>query len=400
MSSDVRPLAPPELAPELRPIVEMPYPRFSDGEMARRRALVAAAMSEADIDHLVIYGANRTGGIIQYLTQWPVTTEAAGVHTPGERDVLYIQYYNHIAQARRLAEAEVEWGRQSAIGEAIAALERRGAKRDRVGVIGPLGFRGYRALSDRFGAVKDLNAAYVQMRMVKSAEEIRWFRIGATLSDMGLAALERELRPGLTERELGAIIEGAWLPYGGTNIIHFIGVTPMAAPENCVPAQYPSTRRVQVGDVVTTEISGNFWDYSGQVLRSIAVAADPPKLYRDLHAAADAAFAAIFAAVKPGARPAQLVEAARGIEEAGFTTNDDIVHGYGGGYLPPVLGSKSRPAGPIPEFELKPGMMMVIQPNVITRDDRAGVQTGELVLVTATGAERMHRHPQGFRRVR
>jgi Xaa-Pro aminopeptidase len=216
---------------------------------------------------------------------------------------------------------------------------------------------------------------------------------------MGLAALERELRPGLTERELAAIIEGAWLPYGGTNIIHFVGVTSMAAPDLCVPAQYHSTRRVAAGDVVTTEISGNFWDHSGQVLRSIAVNADPPKLYRDLHAAADAAFAAIFAAVRPGARPTQLVEASRVIEEAGFTTNDDIVHGYGGGYLPPVLGSKSRPSGPIPDFELKPGMMMVIQPNVITRDDKAGVQTGECILVTPAGAERLHRHPMGFRRV-
>jgi Xaa-Pro aminopeptidase len=399
MTSGLRPLAPPELAPELRAIMEMPFPRFSAAEMTRRRTAIATAMGEAGVEHLVIYGANRTGGIIQYLTQWPVLTEAAGIHTPGERDVLYIQYYNHIAQARRLAEAQIEWGQQSAIGEAITALERRGAKRDRVGVIGPLGFRGYQALVDRFGSVKDLNGAYVRLRMVKSAEEILWFRIGATLSDMGLAALERELRPGLTERELGAFIEGAWLPYGGTNIIHFVGVTPMANPDLCVPAQYHSTRRVAAGDVVTTEISGNFWDYSGQVLRSIAVAADPPQLYRDLHAAADAAFAAIFAAVRPGATPAQLVAAAHVIEDAGFTTNDDIVHGYGGGYLPPVLGSKSRPAGPIPDFELQPGMMMVIQPNVITRDDRAGVQTGECILVTPSGAARLHHHPMGFRRV-
>ena len=87
------------------------------------------------------------------------------------------------------------------------------------------------------------------------------------------------------------------------------------------------------------------------------------------------------------------------IEDAGFTTNDDIVHGYGGGYLTPVLGSRSRPAGPIPDFAFVPGMMVVIQPNVITRDERAGVQTGELVLVTADGAQRMHNFPRGFRRV-
>ncbi len=399
MNSEPRPLAPPGLAPELKAIVEAPFPRFSAAEMTRRRDAIAKAMAEAEVDHLAIYGMNRTGNIIQWLTQWPVLTEAAGAHTPGRRDCLYIQYYNHIAQARRLAEAQVEWGEQSAIGCAIAELERRGARRDRVGVIGPVGFRAHAALSSRFGAVKDLNAAYIRLRMVKSAEEILWFRIGAAYSDLGIAALERALRPGLSERELGAVIEGAWLPYGGANVIHFLGATAMEQPDLCVPAQYHSTRRIQQGDVVTTEISGQFWEHSGQVLRSFAVGREPTQLYRDLHAAADAAFDAMFAAVRPGAKPADLVAASRVIEEAGFTTNDDIVHGYGAGYLPPVLGSNSRPAGPIPDFALEPGMMMVIQPNVITRDDRAGVQTGECILVTATGATRLHNFPRGFRRV-
>ncbi len=399
MTSALRPLAPPGLAPELRAIIEAPYPRFSAAEMARRHEAVAAAMAQAGIDRLVIYGANRGGNIIQWMTQWPVLTEAVGIVAPGERPHLFIQYHNHVAQARRLAEAAVDWGGQSAIANAIAALERGGARRDRVGVIGPMGFRAFQALAERFGRIADLNQAYARLRMVKSAEEIQWFRIGAALSDLGIAALEAALSPGLSERELGAAIEGAWLPYGGTNVIHFLGVTAMANPDLAVPAQYPSTRRVATGDVVVTEISANFWDHSGQVLRSFAVAAEPSPLYRDLHAAADAAFAAMAAALRPGARPAVLVTAASVIEEAGFTTDDDIVHGYGGGYWPPVLGSASRPAGPIPDFAFVPGMMMVIQPNVTTRDGRAGVQTGELMLVTPSGAEPMHHFPRGFRRV-
>ena len=30
--------------------------------------------------------------------------------------------------------------------------------------------------------------------------------------------------------------------------------------------------------------------------------------------------------------------------DTGYTIIDDLIHGYGGGYLPPVLGSASRPA--------------------------------------------------------
>jgi Xaa-Pro dipeptidase len=64
-----------------------------------------------------------------------------------------------------------------------------------------------------------------------------------------------------------------------------------------------------------------------------------------------------------------------------------------------VLGSRSRPAGPLPDITLAAGMMIVVQPNVITTDHRAGVQVGELVLVTETGYERLHAAPSGLIRV-
>jgi len=39
---------------------------------------------------------------------------------------------------------------------------------------------------------------------------------------------------------------------------------------------------------------------------------------------------------------------------------------------------------------------MVVQPNVITRDLKAGVQFGELVRVTGDGFESLHRTPPGM----
>jgi hypothetical protein len=41
-------------------------------------------------------------------------------------------------------------------------------------------------------------------------------------------------------------------------------------------------------------------------------------------------------------------------------------------------------------------MTVVIQPNVVTPDHKAGVQTGEMVLITQSGIERMHTVPRGF----
>jgi Xaa-Pro dipeptidase len=103
--------------------------------------------------------------------------------------------------------------------------------------------------------------------------------------------------------------------------------------------------------------------------------------------------------LKDGATPAQVIAASRVIEDAGFTIIDDLLHGYGGGYLQPVLGSASRPAGPIPETPFKAGQTVVIQPNVVTRDHKAGVQTGQLVVVTRDGIESLQKFPRGFARV-
>ncbi len=393
------PLAPPGLPARLKPLFEARYPRFSPAEMARRRGAIERDMDAAGIDRLVIYGAQRSGGIIQYLTQWPITIEAAGVVSKGAAAALFIQFYNHVPLAKKLAEAELDWGGDSCIRRAIETLAKRGARRDRVGVIGPLGFKAHAELSEAFGRIADLNPAFIRQRLVKSAEEIDWLRASAHLADLSISALQRDLKPGLSERELGAIVEGAYLPWGGQNQIHFFGVTRMDAPDVFVPAQFPSSRRVEAGDIVFTEISAFFWDYAAQVLRSFAVGAEPPKLYRELHDCADRAFDAIASVLRAGASPEDVVKAAGVIEQAGFTTCDDLMHGYGGGYLPPVLGSRSRPAGKLPDIKFEANMTVVIQPNVITRDGKAGVQTGELVLVTETGIERLHEAPRGFLRV-
>jgi Xaa-Pro dipeptidase len=384
------------LPADLARIAAAEYPRFSEPEMARRRMAVEELLARAACDHLVFCGANRFGSAVQWLTQWPVTAEAVGVLSRGERDAVFVQYVNHAPQARLLADkADVSWGGESCIGAAIKVLEKRGARIDRVATIGPIGVEQHAALSVQFGKLKNLNRDYISLRQVKSAEELHWLRIGAYFSDLGMAALRDGLKVGLSERELGDVVERAYVAQGGTNVIHYIGVTPMNAPDLAVPRQFPSMRRARAGDVIVAEISAAFWDHPGQVLRSFALG-EPAKLYRDLHAAADSAFDAISAVLKAGAVPADVIAASGVIEDSGFTIIDDLLHGYGGGYLPPILGSKSRPAGPIPDAPFRAGQTVVIQPNVVTRDGKAGVQTGEMVVITDTGVDRLHAIPRGF----
>jgi len=151
--------------------------------------------------------------------------------------------------------------------------------------------------------------------------------------------------------------------------------------------------------VIATEITAQFFEYPGQILRTFTVAAEPMPLFRKLHETAEAAFDAVTGVIRHGTTMQQIIDAAGVIEDAGFTVYDDLMHGFGGGYFPPVLGSRSRPAGPLPEMTLAAGMTCVVQPNVITPDQKAGVQVGELVLVTETGFERLHGAERGLFRI-
>ena len=354
-------------------------------------------MERAEVSHLVISGANRFGSGVQWVTNWPVTRDAMVLVQPGEQDVLLVQFYNHVPNARAIAsEADVRWGGPSTATTMAEILARRAPAR--VGAIGPLTMGASSKLAG-VAPLVDMNEAYTRLRMIKSPEEIEFLEVGAALTDRAMEAVATNARPGVSELELAAAVEASYRAEGAKDHVHYFAITNMDDPSQCVPAQHQARRAISAGDAVSAEISANYWDYVGQVLRTFTIAADATPLYRELHDTADAAFDAITSVLKPGATCQQVVDAASVIEDAGFTTYDDLLHGFVGGYLPPILGSKSRTVEPVPDITFEEGMTVVVQPNVITPDERAGVQTGGLVLITKDGCRSLHDVPRGLRRL-
>src|SRR5262245_18821346 len=393
--------APPPRIPErLVPLLEAEAPRFSAREMRRRRQALVDALADAGASHALIIGTDRRMSALQWLTGFPSGPLNMGVFTPGEQDILLVPYPNHVPQAQVLApDAKVIWGAKGPAAIAIETLIARATRGQTIGVIGQANYSLLQQLMVAGLKLTDLNRAYNAMRLIKSDEEFEWSRIGCALSDLGIEALANDIRPGMSEHELATIIERAYLPWGGVTQIHFVGLTSMADPDCCVPSQFPRARRVAAGDVVFAEISVLFWGYAGQVLRSYAVAAEPTPLYRDLYAVAEEAFNVVRKVLRPGARPREVPGVAAVVGRSGFAVCDDLLHGYIGGYLPPVLGTHERPSGPIPDTELKENMAVVLQPSIVTEDGKAGVQTGECLRITRDGVERLHDAPWGFRRV-
>lgn len=101
-------------------------------------------------------------------------------------------------------------------------------------------------------------------------------------------------------------------------------------------------------------------------------------------------------ALRAGATSEDVLDAADVIAERGFTINDGFLHAFGIGLLPPSIGTREsavRRGPPGPTFRFEENMCVVVQPNVVTHDERAGVQLGNLFRITRDGAECLHRLP-------
>jgi len=374
------------------------YPRFSEEEFARRWTSLRTTMAKTDVAVLIAYGNQGSYNEVQFLSNFSVSWEAILVFPAEGEPTLLVQFLNHLPQARKLSYIkDIRWLGMDYGSTVAENLRERGLADRRIGLIGPLPFQKYESLKRTLpkATIVDFSPQFLELRAVKSEEEITWLRKGADFSDLAIQALEREVRPGITEHQLAAIVEGAYLGLGGRTTIHFMGVTPMKSPSLCVPAQILSNRIIQKGDVLITEISAQYHGYYGQILRPFAIAEPPTPLYQRLYDVAVETFNRVAAVIKPGATSEEVLDATEYIHTCGFSICDDVVHGSGGGYWAPILRTRRSMAG-APPFTFKENMVVVIQPNVITEDESAGIQVGEMVRLTADGVESLHRYPMRF----
>jgi len=370
--------------------------------MERRRRLARTLMDEQGLDALVLFGNSGVNRHNQANVFW--LSNHLDLHhcyllLPREGEpTLLVGLTNHVPNAREVSDIRaVEWGGYRP-AERIA--ERLGAAR-RVGLVGVnatfhmgMPYAHYLTLRDRVGEVVDVTRKFQRLRLVKSDEELEWLRRAAELSDKAMVAVAEGARPGMTEVELVALAEHAYRSEGGMPHITFLRSMAMDNPTGCVPAQNPSHRPLERGDVIITEFSASYWGYSGQLHRPIFVDAEPAPDWRRLFDAALAAYEGLVEAVRTDAAVADAIRAAAPIRDAGFTIYDDLLHGYGVDILPPLVDRARFEDSPSADgLRFERNMAVVLQPNPITPDERMGLQLGALTIVTDAGAESLHHVP-------
>jgi Xaa-Pro aminopeptidase len=380
------------------------YPTFSPAEFARRYAAARALMARQGADVLVVYGnssiARHNHADVHYLTGFLGNRNNYAV-LPAQGDpVLFVQSFNHVPNAREVSAVEVRWGGVSSAASVAAHVRALHAGRGTLAYAGDLPVQTYlRWQRDLEGwRFLDVSDTFEGLRLRKSAEELAWLRRGAALTDAALRAAAEAVRPGLREYQVGAVIEASALNAGGLPHLYYLSSASQDAaepggPAACVPRQNLSSRIIGRGDVINTEISVSYWGYSGQIHRPIFVETPPGPLYRRLWDTALDAYTHAVEALRPGATSEDVLDAADRIHAQGFTINDGFLHGFGIGLLPPSLRTRRTMHEPHAPFVFEAGMCVVVQPNVVTEDERAGVQLGNLLHITETGCECLQHVP-------
>jgi Xaa-Pro aminopeptidase len=371
------------------------YPTFSDREIARRHAAVYQLMEEDGLDALLLYGSGRYASDIYWLSDWPSSREAYLLMQPAREPVILMQLFNHHRMARVMSVIrDVRWGGANTAQSVAALIAERDLKRKKIGLVGSLPFQHYLQIREKHPGAEliDMSAKMRRMRTVRSAEEIERIRFASELTDASIKALAEGLKEGMREDEIAAIIEPVYLRRGGYAGIHFMSSMPMGDPDFPVPSQFQSSRRLRKGDCLITEISGAYAGYSGQIHRTFSIGDGPTAAWRELHNVAIEAFETLARVIKDGATTTEAEAAADIIHERGYTILDDLVHGVN--QYPPIFQTKTTRRHESREMTFRENMVIVIQPNVMTKDERMGLQFGETLVVKKDGCETLNAYPR------
>ncbi|HEX9661307.1 MAG TPA: M24 family metallopeptidase [Candidatus Binatia bacterium] len=371
------------------------YPTFSDQELKRRHQAVYGLMEQEGVDALLLYGSGRYASDIYWLSDWPSSREAYLLMQSGKEPVILMQLFNHFPMARVMSWInDVRWAGANTNRSVMELIGERGLAAKKIGLAGSIGFQLYNSLREKYpnAIFVDLGGKLRMMRTIKSPEEVERIHMASKLTDQSIGALAKELKAGMREDEIPAIIEPVYLKQGGYAGIHFMSSMPMREPDFPVPSQFHSNRKLQKGDCLITEISGAYSGYSGQIHRTFSIGEGPTPQWRKMHDAAMEAFEVLSTVIKDGATTTEAEEAAEIIHKRGYSTYDDLVHGVN--QYPPIFQTKTRKRHESRELVFRENMVIVIQPNLMTYDEKMGLQFGETLVVKKNGCESLNAFPR------
>jgi Xaa-Pro aminopeptidase len=278
------------------------------------------------------------------------------------------------------------------LAEKIAReLEARGLQNDPIGVDVieiPILFE-----LQRLGIqVADCQQAMLDARLIKTRDEINLLNTSAMMADAAYDLIYENLRPGIRENELVAMVTQKLIELGSD---HVEGINAISG-ERCAPHPHIySDRVIRPGDQAFFDIIQSFQGYRTCYYRTFCVGAateaqkEAYKICRDyLDAAIDL--------VKAGATTREIAEVWPRAEEFGFAGEEEafaLQFGHGIGlshWEKPVI---SRLVSFNEDFVLQPGMVFALETYWPATDGYSAARIEEEIVVTPEGHQVITRFP-------
>ena len=156
----------------------------------------------------------------------------------------------------------------------------------------------------------------ISLRQSKDAEEVERMIAAQRIAEGALDQILKEIKPGVTEKEIAARLQYLMLAGGAENM----SFDPIVAsgPNGSMPHAVPTDRKIQEGDFVTMDFGCIYQGYCSDMTRTVAVGHVTEEMEKVYHTVLQAQLAGI-AAAKAGATGHDVDAAARKvIEDAGY----------------------------------------------------------------------------------
>lgn len=347
-----------------------------------------AAMAAEGWDALLVSGDAWKGDHLRYVADFPPLegTALAIVTRGGETQLLFESPAEAERAAVEAVAANVAWTPDLS-GEAARRLDRLGNLRVAVGARARLPY----ALAERVQEreLPDGEAVLDRLLERKSAVELAAMRRAAALADSGYEVFRDAARIGRREFDLVADVEAFLRTQGCHDNFMILG----SGGREVRGMHPPGERRIEHGDLVTTELTPAVEGYYAQICRTLVIG--PPNAAQsrafDMF---NAALEAGISVARPGATAGDIARAENDVfRRHGFgeyvTSQYTRVRGHGLG-----LYADAKPA--LLEdvtTALVAGMTMVVHPN--TYHPEVGyLVLGDTIVVTETGCEILNRIPR------
>jgi Xaa-Pro aminopeptidase len=379
------------------------YEHFSDAEHQRRLRLTREKMARLGLDGLIACGGPTHwsyGSGVFWLTnhrEWHALCVYLFVPPEGEPTLVYGMGGTHLEATRRaVAVRDVRPAGRGQFAEVLASVIREhGLEEGRIGitVADPrygdyLPLNQYRTLAERLprARLELVGDFFHEFLVTKSPEEQHRVRRAGELCVRALAAMWEAARPGVAEYELRAAAAHAILAGGGEVDFVIVGSTPMAAPRMIFGNPRPSQRRLQAGDLILNELAAGFEGYTAQIGIPVCVGEPTPQVRRMFDEIARPGFEALAEELRPGNPLRAVWEKTRIFRDRGYQSRPIVLHGIDLTSHPPEVRVDGVHADPGDEV-IRPGMVLMLEPNPVTLDGLLGLFYGHTFLITETGRE-------------